>query len=192
MIASPRLRSRSMIVNSRSASCSESELVGSSKTMTRALETRARATSTSCWAPTPRLPTFASGRISGCSRRCKGLGHQLAVLAAPDQAGSHALLAEHDVGLDRQMGCQGELLVDHGDAAGPCIARTAGCMTVRPRGSSSPSRADTAPDSTLHQRALAGPVFADQGADFPRFNPQRDAVERPRGPERLGDVSHFE
>ena len=48
------------------------------------------------------------------------------------------------------------------------------------------------PGKDLHQRALAGPVLADQGTDFARVDPERDAVERPRGPERLGDVSHFQ
>ena len=48
------------------------------------------------------------------------------------------------------------------------------------------------PAEDLHQRALAGAVLADQGADFARVNLQRDAVERPRGPERLGDASHFQ
>ena len=66
MIPRPRLfqpvDDRQRVVGRRS---SERLLVGSSKTMTRALDTSARATSTNCWAPTPRLPTLASGRMSG-------------------------------------------------------------------------------------------------------------------------------
>ena len=113
------------------------------------------------------------------------------MLAAADQAGANAFLTEHDVGFDGQVGRQGQLLINHGDAACPCVARTAwriGLACQGHRARVGPMRAG----EDLHQRALAGPILADQGANFARVDPQRDAVERPRGPERLGDVSHFQ
>ena len=148
MIASPRLRSRSTIAKSRSASCSESELVGSSKTMTRALETRARATSTSCWAPDAQVADRRLGPDVGMFEQREGLGHEPAVLAAADEPGPNALLAEHDVGLDGQVRRQGQLLIDHGHAARPRIARTAGRVGL----------------TRQRHRARVGPMRAAEGS----------------------------
>ena len=127
----------------------------------------------------------------GMFEKREGIGNQFAVLAAADEPGPNPFLTEHDVGLDGQIGREGELLIDHGNAARPRIARASrrvGLARQGHRARIGPVR----PGEDFHQRALAGAVLADQGADFARFNAERDAVERPRGPERLGDVSHFQ
>ena len=91
----------------------------------------------------------------------------------------------------RQVRRQGQLLVDHRHAGRSCLARPLGRVRLAPQR----HRARVGPDRAaedLHQRALARPVLADQGMDFARVDAQRDAVESPRRPERLGHPRHFE
>ena len=75
-------------------------------------------------------------------------------------------------------GRQRQLLVDHGHAARQRIARTArGVRLAVER-----HRARVGPNGAaedLHQRALAGPVLADQGANLARARPRS---RRPRAP----------
>ena len=156
-----------MTSNSRSASRSVSELVGSSKTITRASETSARATSTSCCAPTLSVAGERVGPDLGMLQQLERLGHQPPVLAAPDQAGRDPLLAEHDVGLDRQVRGQRQLLVDHRHAARARLARTPGRVGAPPS-VIVPASGRIGAAQDLHQRALARAVLADQGVDLAR------------------------
>ena len=165
-----------MTANSRSASRSVSELVGSSKTITRAFETRARATSTSCCAPTLSVARDRLGPDVGMLEQVQRLGRRAGGARRAGPAPPGPLLAEHDVGLDRQVRGDRQLLVDHRHAARR--APRAGLAGRRARRPSVivPAVGPIGAAQDLHQRALAGAVLADQGVDLARL--QRRA--RPR------------
>ena len=117
----------------------------------------------------------------GMFEQVEGLGDDPPMLAAADQPGPDPLLAEHDVGLDRQVGRQRQLLIDHGHAARQGLARAArrvGLARERHRARVGPIRAA----EDLHQRALARAVLADQGADLARVDARARRRRAPASP----------
>ena len=103
-------------------------------------------------------------------------------------AGAGGLDAEHDVGGDVEVRAEGELLVDHGEAAGSRVGRP----TRAPRRAvdfhdASVGRSDAREDA--HERALARPVLAEDGVDFAWLRFEIDAGEGVGGTEREADAA---
>ena len=117
------------------------------------------------------------------------LAGQGPALAAVDPAVASRFFAQQDVLLDAEVRCQVEFLVDHRDPASTRVQRVR-----RPEGRA--LEFDVArvrhigPAENLHQRALAGAIFADQRVDFARPDLQRDILERTRGAEALAHFDH--
>ena len=134
------------------------------------------AISTSCCSPTRRLATRASGSRSSAEAAeqiaCGG-AHALAV---DHQAGDARLAAEKDVVGDGELGNEVELLVDDGDALrfGVAHARKRNGRVID---------GDLAlivgmdAGQDLHERRLAGAVFAHQRMDLAAARSKRYVLE---------------
>ncbi len=121
----------------------------------------------------------------------KGIDDQAPVFLATDQAGASPLLAEHDVGLDRKVRREGQLLVDHGDASRlgvPGRARRVGQAVQRHRAGVGPKGAA----EQFHERGLTRAVLADQGMHLAGCDRERDAPQRAAGTEGFGHAVHFQ
>ena len=169
-----------MMTKRRSASPSERLLVGSSKTMTRAEDTSARATSTNCCAPTLRLPALASGRISGMIEQVERLANHPPMLAPIDQPVLHFFPGPASRWLRRRGAEPAPAPGRSSPHRGAGIARTAGRVRSSAQIHRARVRAD-GPAQDLHERALARAVLADQGAT----SPPRARVKRRRAPASL-------
>ena len=189
--ARPAARSSATRAKRRSASVSASEAVGSSMIRTRACAPTARAISTSCCSGMRSEPASASGSTVAPDSR-QERGRALAPLPPIDAPpGASRLQAEGDVLGDRQVGEQGGLLVDRGDAQ-----RRASSGSARSRGR--PAMVDGArvrrvgAGDDLDQRGLARAVFADQRVHLARAQVEGHAAQRTDGAERLGDAAELE
>ena len=180
-----------MIAKSRSASCSDSELVGSSKTITRASRPgpgrprRVAAPRRPGRGPSPRAGC-RDARAGRAPRRRSGDARGGAGIPARTRSCPSRMLAS-----TVRCGRQGQLLVDHRHAAASASPRAAGGVRLavqRHRARVGP----VGPAEDLHQRALARAVLADQRADLARADGERDAVERPGRAERLADAVHLQ
>jgi len=113
--------------------------------------------------------------------------------APVDQAVMALFVAEEDVLGDRELGDQGELLVDDDDAerlAGPDVGELGFLPVEQDQALVLPVRID--PAEHLHEGRLARPVLADEGMDLAATHGQIDVVERLDARERLGDPPHLE
>ena len=118
--------------------------------------------------------------------RARGVAARLAV---DDQSGDARLAAEEDVVGDGEFGNQVEFLVDDGDA---CRLRLADAGEADRPGRRSSIVAfivgiDAGQD--LHQRRLAGAVFAHQRVDFAGLQLEVDVAKRGDAAETLGDAA---
>ena len=105
-----------------------------------------------------------------------------------DEAPPHGLAPEHQVLGDVELGHEGELLRDDGDA--PALgfgdAREANDLAPEPdRALVGPAREVAGQDPD--ERALARPVLAAQGVDLPALEIQVDGVQGANSREILGD-----
>ena len=163
----PCSRSRPSRASSVSASCCDSDAVGSSRTRIRARTASARAISTSCRRATLRPPTRArTGPISGMSSsatRASACGVQPTAIDQHAQPGR--LAAQQDVLGHREVRRQRQLLVDQPDAQPVGLGRVADLD----RPAVHLDRAGVGPhDAAQHldQRRLPRAVLAQQGVDL--------------------------
>ena len=136
--------------------------VGSSKMMTLALCSTARAISTICFLAAPSRPTVAVGSTSKLQR----LQELLRGDVDAAQPVEELLLPEEEVLRHRHGRHQAGLLEDHGDAE---IARLAAASAARPRAPSTSIVPEVSVDDAGHhlgQGRLAGAVLADQRVDL--------------------------
>ena len=106
-----------MIAKSRSASRSDSELVGSSKTIARRLGDQCPGDLDQLLRPHAQIADLRLGPDVGMFEKVERLGDDPAMLAATDQTGPDPFLSQQDIRLHAEMRRQGELLVDHGHPA---------------------------------------------------------------------------
>jgi hypothetical protein len=107
---------------------------------------------------------------------------------APGRAG---LEAEAEVLRDGEVGKQGRLLVDAGDAE----RVGGGGLKVGERAAGEREGAGVGlvgAGDDLDERALASAVLAEQGVNLAGLQIEIDAPEGPRAAERLGDLAEFE
>ena len=105
-----------------------------------------------------------------------------------DPAPACRLDPEQDVLRHGQVRAEGELLVDEGDAAPPRLER--GGRSVRPAVEMHRAAIGThGAGYDVHEGALAGAVFPDQGVHLARAEREVDPVERQRRREPFGDVA---
>ncbi len=131
------------------------------------------------------------GRDVGVTELAQRLRRNRAHTIALDDAAARRLDAEEDVLHHAEVRRERQLLVDHRDAGAACVQRIARRVrrTVEPHGAgvrSQGAREDG------HQRALAGPVLADERADLARTHAEVHRIERHGGAERLADAVHLE
>ena len=99
--------------------------------------------------------------------------------------------AEHDVLRHGEGWYQGEVLVDHPDAAGYGVLRVVYLHLLAVHEDGAGVRGVEAVED-LHQGGLARPVLAEEAEDLTPAQRDGDVVVGPDGPERLGDVTHLE
>jgi hypothetical protein len=121
-------------------------------------------------------------------QRFEGPGaHRLAI----HERAFHRLHAEHDVLLDRQVGSNRQLLIDHADATGAGVERISRPID-RPVKLHLAFIRRMGTGKHLHERALARAILADQRVDLARQDLQVDAPQRNRRTEGLADAPHDE
>ena len=175
------------MANSRSLSLSDSEAVGSSMTISRALRTSARQMLISQFSAVDRPLTLAlSGAVTPTR---SAIGATSRAMARQSTMPKRVALgnAEHDVLQDGHAGDEGQLLVDE---VHPEIGRLVRRLD-RHRPAVDLDDAGIAVDEAgedLDQRRLAGAVGADQPVHLARQDVERDALQRLRAAEALGDV----
>ncbi len=152
----------------------------------RALRASAFAISTSCFSATIRLRTFVSGSAlrPDLFHHGRGLGAHRRIV---EQPASLLLVPEKDVLRDAQVVGEVELLVDQHDAFGLGLARTREAHRLAVDAHLAIRRRFVA-RKDLHQRRLAGAVFAEQAVDAPGFEREADAVQHLHRPEGLVDL----
>ncbi len=174
-----------------STSRSPSEAVGSSMIRMRASAPRARAISTSCCSGIERRRTSVSGsmlapiRDSSCRARSRRLRQRTR------SPGAARFEAEGDVLGDGQVGEEGRLLVDRGDAEGA----GADGVVVDDRLAEDFERAlvgGVGAGDDLDERRFAGAVLADESVDLPGAEVERDTAEGLDAGEGLVDVGQLE
>jgi hypothetical protein len=114
-------------------------------------------------------------------------------LVPVDDAGARILVAEEDVLGDRQVGAEGELLVDdHDPVALAVVDRPVGHLLALEgdRAVERPVRVD--PAQHLHQSGLPRAVLAADGVHLAALHLEVDAVERLHAAEVLHDALHRE
>jgi len=111
--------------------------------------------------------------------------------APMDPARGGRLHPQHDVLFHRQVGCEGQLLVDHGHAGPARVEGVAGPirLAVQPH---LPRVGLVRAGQDLHQGALPGPVLADQGVHLAGRDGEVHPVQRDGRPEALADAPHLE
>ena len=119
------------------------------------------------------------------------LADAAAVAARVDPTPTVVLPSEEDVGLDAQVRREVELLVDHAHARATGDERTAARKRIAGECDRAGVRTVHAREH-LHERALAGAVFADERVDFTRADLEVDVVERDGRPEALRHRRHPE
>ena len=152
----------------------DSELVGSSNTMTRAPVPTAAAIWTICSCPVVSSPT---GRSTSKSAPISD-----SIVRALDRISRRASrpprkeIAEAEILGDGEIGAEGQFLMDHGQpetAGGVGIGRgDSGCL---PLGSPAVRRVNTGED--LPKRAFPGPIFAHQGVAGSALDAEADVGE---------------
>ena len=89
------------------------------------------------------------------------------------------------------MGAEGELLVDHGQAAGARVGRASGAPGLAVEGHApAVGRLDAGED--LHERALAGAVLSEDRMHLARASLELDAAEGDGQAERLAEVAEYD
>ncbi len=120
----------------------------------------------------------------------EGVGGAAFHFAPVEEAEGGGLHAEEDVFEDGEVRCEGEFLVDHGDAATAAVegvARGVG-LTIEEHGA---GVWGVGAGEGFHEGGFAGAVLADEGVDLAGHDGEGDAVEGEGGAEALFDVAHF-
>ena len=112
---------------------------------------------------------------------------EAARLGAVPQAAAPWLPAHQDVLRHREVREERELLVDEGDATVPRVARRARRVGRAADLHRARLRHEKAPQDA-EERALAGPVLAEEGVHLAGAHLERRAVEGDRGPETVDDA----
>ncbi len=121
----------------------------------------------------------------------QGVAHPPPAFRAPQQAAPRRLQPEQDVGLDAEVGREGQFLVDHGDAEPPRLQRPG--RRIRHAAQSHPAAiGPLGAAEDFHERRFAGAVFADQRMDLAGAQCQIDAAQGVRRAETLAHVGHLE
>ena len=101
------------------------------------------------------------------------------------------LAAEHDVLGDGEHRDQLEVLVHHADAVGDRVLHAL-ALDLLPADEHRAGVGPVQPEHDVHQRALAGPVLAEQAVDLAVMEGQADVLVGDHAGERLGDAADLE
>ena len=185
MIATPSLRSLSMMESSRCTSDSVSAEVGSSMMIRRLSSDSARAISTSCCSATDSAETGVRGSMveaNAADDLARGVDHLPPVHQAER---SDRRAADEDVFGHRQRRDQAEFLVD-GDDARPLGLLRARRLEFHAVEDDAAARRRLHARQNLEQGGLAGAVLAKQAEDLAAPDLERDIVQRRDAGEMLG------
>ena len=186
-MVTPSACRRFISANSASVSPGVSVAVGSSMISRRARRASALAISTSCFSATINSRTGVSGwrfKPDLIQHLLRAGAHRVVV----EQAAAAAdLVAEVDVLRDRQVLGEVELLVDQHDAGGLGLARADEAPLLSVDRDAALGRRFVAGED-LHQRGLAGAVFAEQADHTTRRELEAHVVQHAHRTERLADA----
>ncbi len=117
----------------------------------------------------------------------EGVASEVGEACAPDPAVAMRCCAEEDVFLHGKMGGEVEFLVDHGDAGAACVHGVLG-LEVEAVEVDGAGVGGMGAGEDLHEGALAGAVFADQGVNLAGLDGEVDATKGLGGAESLADA----